>query len=69
MVLAPKFARFKNDDCYSIKFDQLEQCNNCWIKDSCGAVYKSNLKKEAAAKKPKVIREKKYKKTDKHRDW
>lgn len=68
-TLEPKMVKYQNDECYGKKFKQIAQCNNCWISTSCGAVYKSDLKKKASANKPKKIREKKYKKTANHRDW
>jgi hypothetical protein len=67
----PKIVKYVDDPCYAKKFKTLEDCVRCWIKKSCEANFKSRVKKEMLAKKnlPVKIREKKYKKTDKHRDW
>ena len=64
-----KMVKYTDDECYGVKYNQIEQCSRCWIKESCHATYKSDIKKKAAAKRPPKPREKKYKKTDKHRDW
>lgn len=67
----PKMVKNENDPCYGKSFKSHEECTLCWIKGSCESSHKSRVKKETLAKRnlPPKIREKKYKKTDKHRDW
>ncbi len=31
----PKMAKFENDKCFGKKYDQIEQCKECWIKKAC----------------------------------
>ena len=68
----PKMAKHANDPCYGQSFANVkDSCRRCWISKSCENNYKANVKKAKMGKKGKVVkvREKKYKKTDKHRDW
>jgi hypothetical protein len=67
----PKMVKYVNDPCYGKVFNSSNSCIYCYIKRSCESTYKSNLKKQKALKNPvkKKIIEKKYKKTDKYREW
>lgn len=67
----PKMVKYADDKCYAISFDKEKaSCIICWLKGSCEANYKSQIKKKMMAKKKKPApREKPYKKTDKYREW
>ena len=68
----PKMVKYVGDKCYGLTFDcHNDSCTICWIKKSCESNYKAHIKKEKMAlnPKPKKIKEKPYKKTDKYRDW
>ncbi|MEM4282470.1 MAG: hypothetical protein QXU88_00650 [Candidatus Woesearchaeota archaeon] len=33
--MAVKFLKYSDDACFGKKHEQLEECKNCWIKNSC----------------------------------
>ncbi len=68
----PKMVKYVDDICYGKAYDkEAAICGFCWLKGSCEATNKSQIKKAIMAKKKKSTkpREKPYKKTDKYRDW
>jgi hypothetical protein len=70
--ISPKMAKLVNDPCYGLTYESSKNsCSCCWIKQSCESTYRAYVKKKKSENNPKAIlpREKKYKKTDKYREW
>ncbi|RMF05492.1 hypothetical protein D6764_04585 [Candidatus Woesearchaeota archaeon] len=38
---AIKYAKLENDPCFGEKYEQIEQCNYCWVKESCYMRFKN----------------------------
>ncbi len=69
---ASKMVKYTDDLCYGKTFDcHRDSCFKCWIKRSCESNFKANVKKQKTLAKGKVnkVREKKYKKTAKYKEW
>jgi hypothetical protein len=41
MHVTPKMLKMADDPCFGKKHDQLPQCGNCWIKNSCHVAYRN----------------------------
>ncbi len=39
-----KFLKFVNDLCFGKKYKQIDQCENCWIKQSCLVSFRNKKK-------------------------
>lgn len=35
MFMKIKMIKFADDPCFGKKYEQIEQCKNCWIKKAC----------------------------------
>ncbi|MFH0978669.1 MAG: hypothetical protein V1837_05185 [Candidatus Woesearchaeota archaeon] len=36
-----KMFKLKEDPCYGKKYELIEQCKRCWIKNACSTAYKN----------------------------